>query len=129
MISDDNKKIAEALTDFFIVKKNIDRFVLTREQEKYLLNLAKTGNKKAIREIIEAYEWLVEKIASIYYECNQDIQFKTLLEKGFSALQKAIVQFELQKNYRFSTYVFWWIVSALGVNTDLINLETMKNDN
>lgn len=122
------REIAKALTDYFIVQRNIGRSVLTREQEGYLLELAQTGNKKALREITEAYKWLVEKIVFIYYEHDQNIQFKILLKKGFSALQKAVMQYELRKDYGFSTYVFWWIASGLGIDTDLIDLSSMRDE-
>lgn len=121
------REIAKAFTNYFIVQKNIDRHVLTREQEEYLLKLAQTGDKKAFRELMEANKWLVERAAFIYYKHDQDIQFKILLEKGFSALQKAIAKYNTNKDYKFSIYAFWWIVGSLGIDTGLIDLSSIKD--
>jgi len=127
MPSKEDEKTGEALTYYFIVQKNIDRFVMTREQEGHLLSLAQGGDKKAIREITEAYKWLVEMVARIYYEYHEGTRFDKLLEKAFSALRQAVKYFDPNRGYRFAIYTFWWIIGGVGIDKSLIDLSSMND--
>jgi DNA-directed RNA polymerase sigma subunit (sigma70/sigma32) len=126
MPSEEDKKTAEALTNYFIVQRNVDRFVMAEEQKVYLLKLAQGGDRKAMMEIMEAYKWMAEMVARIYYEYHEDTEFKKVLEKAFSALQKAVKYFDPQRGYGFSIYAFWWVVGGVGIDQSLIDLSSMK---
>ncbi len=65
------------------------------------------GDPKAWKQMIEANLRLVVKIARHYV--NRGLPFLNLIEEGNLGLMTAVVKFDPERGFRFSTYATWWI--------------------
>lgn len=81
--------------------------VLTKEEERKLLQLAQDGDKKAREKLILHNLKLVSKIAS--HSKSKRIPFEDLFQQGYFGLEEAINRFDLTTDYKFSTYATCWI--------------------
>ncbi len=88
--------------------KDIKRLsLLTAEEEIYLANRIKKGDKAARVKMIQSNLRLVINIAKKYSHLG--VSMLDLIEEGNLGLMKAVEKFNPKKGYRFSTYAAWWI--------------------
>lgn len=88
--------------------------ILDAETEKILLEKAQSGNKAAREELIKANLRLVVFIAKKYNSQNASLSFLDLVQEGNIGLMTAIDKYDLSSSYRFSTYAYYWIKSAIS---------------
>ncbi len=81
--------------------------LLTSEEEIYLANRIKKGDKAARAKMIQSNLRLVINIAKKYSHLG--VSMMDLIEEGNMGLMKAVEKFNPKKGYRFSTYAAWWI--------------------
>ena len=81
--------------------------LLTSEEEIFLANRIKKGDKAARAKMIQSNLRLVINIAKKYSHLG--VSMLDLIEEGNMGLMKAVEKFNPKKGYRFSTYAAWWI--------------------
>lgn len=81
--------------------------LLTPEEEIYLANRIKKGDRLARARMIQSNLRLVINIAKRYSHLG--VYMLDLIEEGNLGLMKAVEKFNPKKGYRFSTYAAWWI--------------------
>lgn len=86
--------------------------VLTKEEERALFVKAKNGDKVAEEKIINSNLRLVVSIAKQYHATR--LTFLDIVQEGNIGLMKAYKDFDLNKDYKFSTYATFWIKQAIG---------------
>lgn len=93
--------------------KKISKFpVLTEEQEKtLLLEFFQRENKKAGQFLVNCHLRLVVKIAMKYK--NYHSSLFDLIAEGNLGLLKALKNFSIEKQVRFSTYAMIWIKASI----------------
>lgn len=110
-----NQQIEEQyLPDIDISKQflsELNKQLLTAEEEKALFQRIEQGDEEAKTEVIEKNIRLVVSIAKIY--TNRGLEFLDLVNEGCFGLIKAIAKFDIAKGYRFSTYATRWIRQAI----------------
>lgn len=93
--------------------QEISRFpVLTKEEERQLFIKAKNGDICAKEKIINCNLKLVVSIAKQYHANH--LSFLDIVQEGNIGLMKAYKDFDLSKDYKFSTYATFWIKQAIG---------------
>lgn len=92
--------------------EHIGRFsLLTAAEESALAKRIKRGDKKALRQMIEANLRLVVKIAKEYN--GYGLPLEDLISEGNIGLMRAAQKFDSKHGTRFSTYGSWWIKQAV----------------
>ena len=81
--------------------------LLTAKQEIELARRIKRGDAKAKRQMILANLRLVINIAKRYSYLG--VPLLDLIEEGNLGLMKAVMKYNPNKGFRFSTYAAWWI--------------------
>ncbi len=81
--------------------------LLTAKQEIELANRIKRGDTKAKRLMIVSNLRLVINIAKRYSHLG--VPLLDLIEEGNLGLMKAVLKYNPNKGFRFSTYAAWWI--------------------
>ena len=92
--------------------KELNRNLLSAEEEKNLFIRYKNGDKLAKDIIIERNLKLVISIAKKY--TNRGIEFQDLIQEGNIGLITAVDKFDLSFGNRFSTCATWWIRQAIN---------------
>lgn len=89
--------------------RNIKRYkVLNRDEERNLITRAKQGDDLAKDQIICCNIRLVASIVLKHY-CHREIPELDLIQEGTFGLIKALEKYDLNTNYKFSTYAYSWI--------------------
>lgn len=85
--------------------------LLSKEEEVYFGRLARKGDEKARKRMIESNLRLVVKIARRYIRSGLSIL--DLIEEGNMGLMRAVEKFDPERGFRFSTYSAWWIQQTI----------------
>jgi len=85
--------------------------VLTTQEEQHLAQQIKAGDQSAKQRFIEANLKLVVSIAKRYQ--GRGLALEDLVQEGNIGLMRAVEAFDATKQYKFSTYAFWWIRQAI----------------
>lgn len=89
--------------------RNIKRYkVLNRDEERNLITRAKQGDDLAKDQIICCNIRLVASIVLKHYR-YREIPELDLIQEGTFGLIKALEKYDLNTNYKFSTYAYSWI--------------------
>lgn len=104
--------------------------VLKKEEEKKLLKKAQKGNKEALEILVCSNVRLVFSVAQKYQK--KELDFEDLVQEGIIGLTEAIKRFNLETDYKFSTYAVYWITQVINrasANTgSLIRIPVHMND-
>jgi len=80
------------------------------EKNKYLFQEYKSGNISVLNDILLLNDGLVKNIANKIYKITYSyIEFDDLLQEGRLGLYEAVIRFDVDKGYKFSTYASYWI--------------------
>lgn len=85
--------------------------LLTSEEEKELAKKIATGDQEAKNKFIECNLRLVVSIAKRYV--NRGLPLLDLIQEGNFVLMTAIEKFDPDKDFRFSSFAFYWIRQAI----------------
>lgn len=85
--------------------------VLSKEEEKDLVERAKEGDRNARRRLINCNLKLVVNIAKHYTHLS--LSLMDLIAEGNIGLMRSIDKFDTSRGFRFSTYAAWWIRQAI----------------
>lgn len=94
-----------------IYLKEIDRDLLSKEEEKELLIKASNGDIESRNKLVEKNQRLVYLIAKKYI--IPPIMLSDLIQEGNIGLMRAIDRFDVSKGFRFSTYAYICIIQAI----------------
>src|SRR6266849_6496069 len=88
--------------------------VATEEFARSLATIAsgQAKSRRAKKELTEANLRLVVSFAKRY--ANHGLGFLDLIQEGNIGLMRAVVKFEYQRGFKFSTYATWWIRQAMS---------------
>ena len=98
----------DSLNDYFT---DISKYkTLTDEEEIIEMKKIKAGDLEARDNFIKCNLKLVVYVVRKYQ--NFGLPLLDLIQEGNMGLMKAVEKFNPEKNYKFSTYAFWWIRQA-----------------
>lgn len=96
---------SESLKEYFSSISDIP--LLTQQQEIELFRRLRQGDENARRQIVEANQRLVIKMAKPHL--GRGLSFGDLIGEGNVGLMRAIAKFDLSRQCRFATYAIHWI--------------------
>jgi RNA polymerase primary sigma factor len=77
-----------------------------------ILSAGQHKSRRAKKELTESNLRLVVSLAKRY--ANRGLGFLDLVQEGNIGLMRAVVKFEYQRGFKFSTYATWWIRQAMS---------------
>jgi RNA polymerase primary sigma factor len=86
---------------------------LKLSEEKVIMRKAKLGDESARAAILKAYQPFVASIARKYHNYFHWMEFEELLDEGNFGLLQAIDHYNPDRNIRFTTYSWFWIVKKV----------------
>ncbi len=87
------------------------RQLLSAVEERELARRAKSGDRIARAQLVEANLRLVVSVAKRYLKRGMALQ--DLIQEGNMGLMRAVDKFDPDRGFRFSTYATWWIKQAI----------------
>jgi adenine phosphoribosyltransferase len=93
------------------LKKLQESHLLTQEEEQELARRVQKGDELARQAMIQSNLRLVVSIAKRYI--GRGLLLDDLIEEGNLGLMKAVMKFDPEKGFRFSTYASWWIRQSI----------------
>lgn len=81
--------------------------LLSAEEEIHFSRMARRGDERGRKRMIESNLRLVVKISRRYI--NRGLTLLDLIEEGNLGLIRAVEKFDPERGFRFSTYATWWI--------------------
>lgn len=84
---------------------------VSKDDVSELWRLAKKGDKKAKKRLVESNLRLVIPVAKKYYRSGVD--FIDLIMEGNLGLMHAVDKFDPKRGFRFSTYASYWIEQSI----------------
>ncbi|MCE1198146.1 MAG: RNA polymerase sigma factor RpoD/SigA [Marinilabiliales bacterium] len=104
--------------------------LLTSEEEFFLAEQVKQGNKTALEALVKSNLRFVISVAKQYQ--NQGIPLQDLINEGNLGLLKAAERYDTSKGFKFISYAVWWIrqsiLQALAENARIVKLPQNKVD-
>ena len=100
----------ELLADYFA--RIGEGSLLSHRQEVDLSQKARSGDRRARKNLIEKNLRLVVSVAKKYR--GMGLPFEDLIQEGNLGLVQAVEKFDPDRGFRFSTYATWWIRQAVG---------------
>src|SRR5688500_19985680 len=85
--------------------------LLTHAEEIDLSKRSKAGDEGARQRLIEKNLRLVVSVAKKYR--GMGLPFEDLIQEGNIGFMKAVVKFDPDRGWRFSTYATWWVRQAV----------------
>ncbi len=87
--------------------------ILSKEEESVLVEEAKQGNDKALKNLIKANLRFVVSVAKHYR--NQGVPFNDLIATGNLGLMEAMKHFDVNRGVKFISYAVHWIKQSIMV--------------
>lgn len=85
--------------------------LLSEDEERKYLNLAQEGDKEARDIMINHNLKLVVNVGKRFN--NRGVDLEDLIQEGSEGLIVAIERFDLESDYKFSTYAYYWIMQRV----------------
>lgn len=109
---EDSSKIE--IKDYLLKKAGERGKLLTKEEERILIQRAQEGDKESIKRMVECNILLVAKIVNrTFVWAKRKIPYEDLVASGIFGIFEAIKKFDLSRDVKFSTYASWWISHAI----------------
>lgn len=93
------------------VEKSKKSNLLTAQEEIELKGKIDQGDEVALEQFVKANQGLIVFIAKPYFGLG--LETEDLIQEGNLGLLRAIKDFDYKKGYKFSTYGYFWIRSAI----------------
>lgn len=92
--------------------KSIKKYpILSRDDELVVAIKAKSGDKDAMKKLVQSNLLLVVKIAKQY--SNIFTSINELIQEGSVGLLRAVEKFDPSRGFRFTTFAAWWCKSMI----------------
>lgn len=114
LMEEEEKTLCQQLSDGRKAKEKLESkgSCLSNTEIDALNECVKLG-EKAKRKLIEHNLRLVVAFAHKYEGQHHDLHLLDLIQSGNMGLMKGIERFDVEKGFRLSTYVTWWIKQAI----------------
>jgi RNA polymerase primary sigma factor len=89
-----------------------DRPQLPAGVERRLLAAARSGDRRAREELVEAFLPLIARVARVY-RGSQTITRVELMQEGVVGLLRALERFDARRGVPFWAYASWWVRQAM----------------
>lgn len=103
------ERSSETLKQYLHEISQLDR--ITADEEKVLGKKIARGDRKALRQLVEANLRFVVSFAKRYRGCG--LSFLDLINEGNIGLIEAAKRFDPEKKVKFITYAVWWVRQSI----------------